>query len=468
MYSLQYLPYGLLFAIAAEAQTSSGATVISGTATSVGTSELATPTGDYNSYGTTVTLTTTSSAITTEAIVSEVTSGSSTYNVTLGSTTILGIATTTGNSTASETPSQILLSGGSHTTLSANGSSNATATSTSSSATATNTTPCNNFVEFCSRKYSNITEVSAHNSPFVKAGNAAANQALDVTTQLNDGVRLLQGQMHFVNNVPHFCHTSCDVLDAGPITTYLAKVKTWVDSHPYDVVTILLGNGPYAPVTNYSSYIESTGLVNYAYVPSVIPMGLNDWPTLASMILTGKRVVFFMDYQANQTAVPWIIDEFASMYETPFDPTDRTFPCTAQRPPGVTYESSQNLMLLVNHNLNFDITLLSVSLLVPSTPLLNETNAVSGYGSLGLSAENCTATWGKPPKWLNVDYYNYGVGPNGNGSVFEVAATYNNVTYDRACCGASSTSGANRILDVVGRSALLVAAAIVGAAWMSL
>jgi hypothetical protein len=40
------------------------------------------------------------------------------------------------------------------------------------------------------RNYSNITNVAAHNSPFVVPGNAASNQALKVTDQLNDGVRM--------------------------------------------------------------------------------------------------------------------------------------------------------------------------------------------------------------------------------------------------------------------------------------
>lgn len=53
-----------------------------------------------------------------------------------------------------------------------------------------NTQPCNNYVEFCSRKYSNITEVAAHNSPFTRERNAARNQEYPVTQQLNDGKKL--------------------------------------------------------------------------------------------------------------------------------------------------------------------------------------------------------------------------------------------------------------------------------------
>ena len=54
----------------------------------------------------------------------------------------------------------------------------------------TNTQPCNNYPEFCTRKYSNITMVTAHNFAFVRKGNVASNQALGVIDQLNDGIRM--------------------------------------------------------------------------------------------------------------------------------------------------------------------------------------------------------------------------------------------------------------------------------------
>lgn len=53
-----------------------------------------------------------------------------------------------------------------------------------------------------------------------------------------------------------------------------------------------------------------------------------------------------------------------------------------------------------------------------------------------------TAMWNRPPNFLLVDYYNYG---NPNGSVFEVAAQMNNVTWNGKCCG-TSTSGASALL----------------------
>lgn len=310
---------------------------------------------------------------------------------------------------------------------------------TTTAATPTNTQPCNNYLEFCTRKYSNITFVAAHNSPFVRPGNSGSNQAIRVKGQLEDGIRLVQGQMHWPTNgtEPHFCHSSCDLLDAGPITEWLTEVREWVDEHPYDVVTILLGNGNYSDASLYAPYIEQSKITKYAYTPSVRPMKLDDWPTLEEMIVRGQRVVMFMDYNANPEEYPWLLDEFSQMWETPFDPQSREFPCTIQRPPDLSNESARNDMLyLMNHNLNAEFNVFNVELLVPAVSLINETNADAGFGSLGLSTNSCRSDWGRPPNFINVDYYNYGNYP---GSVFVAAARVNNVTYPNGtCCNAEA------------------------------
>ena len=65
-----------------------------------------------------------------------------------------------------------------------------TSSSTSSASSPQNTVPCNNYPEFCNRKYSNITEICAHNSAFAIPNNAGSNQFYGIVDQLNDGVRM--------------------------------------------------------------------------------------------------------------------------------------------------------------------------------------------------------------------------------------------------------------------------------------
>lgn len=196
----------------------------------------------------------------------------------------------------------------------------------------------------------------------------------------------------------------------------------------------------------YVPSIEESGLLPFIYTPPLVPMMLNDWPTLGEMILSGKRVVMFMDYMANQTEYPWLLDEFSQMWETPFDPVDQKFPCVVQRPPDLAEPDAKNRLYLLNHNLNIEITLLGNQLLVPARTELNVTNNVTGFGSLGEGAQGCKNQWGRAPNFLNVDYYNVG---GFAGSAFAAAAKFNNVTYDRQCCGgkANAAPGLYSALD---------------------
>ncbi|KKF93357.1 PI-PLC X domain-containing protein [Ceratocystis platani] len=327
-------------------------------------------------------------------------------------------------------------------------------TATTTSAIPSSTRPCNNYIELCSRKYSSVTDIGCHNSPFVRRGSSAANQQLPVTDQLNDGVRFLQAQIQWPTNAdatgqrePHFCHTSCDILDAGPISIWLSEVRAWIDAHPYDVVTILLGNGNYSHPDLFAQYIENSGITRYAYMPPLFPMKRNDWPTLGQMIAADKRVVMFLDYQADQSKYPWLLQQFSQMWETPFDPEDQSFPCTVDRPPNLAENEAQERLYLVNHNLNVKYSFFGASVLAPAVSLLNQTNNNQGNGSLGMTAENCRRRWGIVPKVLNVDFYNIG-GEYNSGAVFKVAAAMNNVTYTGSCCGTVTSSSAQRGVTV--------------------
>lgn len=101
---------------------------------------------------------------------------------------------------------------------------------------------------------------------------------------------MLQGQTHYVNGTLYYCHTSCDLLNAGTVEDYLRTVTTWVASHPFDVITIIFGNGdwqqkdangdPLVTARNFVDPIEASGLKQYIYQPPKTAMTLSDWPTL--------------------------------------------------------------------------------------------------------------------------------------------------------------------------------------------
>lgn len=63
--------------------------------------------------------------------------------------------------------------------------------------------------------------------------------------------------------------------------------------------------------------------------------------------------------------------------------------------------------------------------------------------------------WDRPPNFLLVDYYNWG---KPNGSVFEVAAKANNVTWNGDCCGSTSAAAHMAVASV--STMVLVAAGV--------
>ncbi|KAK5127584.1 hypothetical protein LTR85_006924 [Meristemomyces frigidus] len=353
---------------------------------------------------------------------SDFTGSEFTYLTSTGQSTVSTSSSSSSNATATDSSgsgqvtrtstsqSVTAIVGGVGATSASNGTASGGATSTSSAATPVNTVPCNNYPEFCNRKYSNITEVCAHNSAFSVKNNAASNQQLSITQQLNDGIRMLQGETHWVNNTVFSCHSSCDLLNAGTWQSELETIVSWLEKNPYDVVTFLIVNSNFAEgttVTNYTSAIEASGIRPYLYEPEYVPQHREQWPTLGEMILSGKRVVLFMDYNANQTEVPYVLDEFTHMFETPFSPTNQSFPCTLNRPPGLSVaHAEENYMYLANHNLNLAIDIGAItgdsssgSLLIPSTSNINITNGEEDqYGRLGAMNTNCTDISPPPAK----------------------------------------------------------------------
>ena len=85
------------------------------------------------------------------------------------------------------------------------------------------------------------------------------------------------------------------------------------------------------------------------------------------------------------------------MFETPYSPTNQSFPCDADRPPGLaTEDAEENYMYLANHNLNLAIDVSAIigsggSILIPNTAVMNITNGEADqYGRLGAASLNCT------------------------------------------------------------------------------
>ncbi|KAK4239605.1 putative secreted protein [Achaetomium macrosporum] len=291
---------------------------------------------------------------------------------------------------------------------------------------------CNNSPDLCSRAYNNITHMGAHDSAFLRddtTGNSiAGNQFFNATVALSAGIRMLQAQVHLSNGVLELCHTSCALLDAGPLDVCLAKIKSWLDANPNEVVTLLLVNADNQPASSFGAAFERSGLSTYAFTPSFSSTGNNStssnssviaWPTLQQMIAANTRLVTFIaplptDNTTGQT-YPYLLDEFAHVFETAYNITSlASFTCALDRPStfsasGASGALAAGLLPLLNH---FAYDLLTQDIMIPDVSDIDTTNSPNETqtGALGDHARRCMAEWGGDvkPVFVLVDFYDRG------------------------------------------------------------
>jgi hypothetical protein len=256
---------------------------------------------------------------------------------------------------------------------------------------------CNGHEELCSRKYSEITFIGTHNSAFVGKG-PSHNQYVSVTKQLDLGVRFLQAQTQDKNGNIQMCHTSCLLLDAGPLEDYLAEISKWMAKNPDEVVTLLLTNRDAIAIEKFDNAFSSTGLKPFVFRPEK-KLALNEWPTLQELLDNGTRLLVFMDFNMDKSKVDYILNEFDYYWETPFGVTKPSFPtCKVDRPKN---GNPAELMGMMNHMLNdkvFDIVF-------PNQRDAKKTNsAKSIQGQVAL----CESQWSKTPNVILLDWVNVG------------------------------------------------------------
>jgi hypothetical protein len=178
------------------------------------------------------------------------------------------------------------------------------------------------------------------------------------------------------------------------------------------VVSLLIVNSDGIAPTQYDTVFKAVGLDTLSYSPPSATTTYTAWPSLGSMIDSGKRLVTFMDTGADFNSVPYIVDgrfyclrplvmahnfasEFTNMWETAFDVTDTTFDCNVNRSKGDTSTE----LFLINHFL--DKIVLGED--APDPEDANVTNSVSGTGSLGTQVQTCVAAHGRSPNFMLVD-----------------------------------------------------------------
>lgn len=66
------------------------------------------------------------------------------------------------------------------------------------------------------------------------SANKAPSRYVNTTSQLDAGVRLVTAQVHKKDSEWHLCHSGCDYLDAGKLSSWLSEIKDWLDNNKND------------------------------------------------------------------------------------------------------------------------------------------------------------------------------------------------------------------------------------------
>ncbi|OAD79873.1 hypothetical protein PHYBLDRAFT_100632, partial [Phycomyces blakesleeanus NRRL 1555(-)] len=272
---------------------------------------------------------------------------------------------------------------------------------------------CNGYSGLCDRSYTNITYLVTHDS-YAVGRNIAATQNFPIIDQLNQGVRGLK----FSAVAPildraavHLCHTSCSILDAGPASGVLDTIAEWLDEHPREVITIMWNNLYNMKAGRLANVYSASKIMPYIYTHD----SSKPWPTLNEMIDSGKRVVNFVDSQADEKNIPWLMDQFQLVFETPYENTDQnSFKCTIDRPS--TLKSPDGHMYVMNHFLYGTLKLGNIEAQVPQRDSATVTNSKS----LREQIAECTRTFGKKPNFIEVDFYD-------DGDAMEIVSELNEV-----------------------------------------
>jgi hypothetical protein len=203
------------------------------------------------------------------------------------------------------------------------------------------------------------------------------------------------------------------------------------------VITLIIVNSDSLPPSTYDAIFQSSGLASRTYAPSAASLTVSQWPTIGSLIDSGKTVMVYMDYNADFSSVPYIMDEFSNVWQDAYDATTTEWGCAVNRSDG----SAGSMMFMVNHFLNNGYSIGGTSFSTPNTAAINTTNSEQ---SIATHVGNCNQLWGRNPNHILLDYYD----SNGNApfdyvaQLNAVSAPTNTVTADLVAATNTASGGA--------------------------
>ncbi|HZC52531.1 MAG TPA: hypothetical protein VE441_08550 [Mycobacterium sp.] len=184
---------------------------------------------------------------------------------------------------------------------------------------------------------------------------------------------------------PYLCHGLCE-LGATPWEPVMAQLKTWLQNHPRDVVTLFIQDEGVSPEQT-NQVFSKAGLLPYVHTQHEG----QPWPTLGQMITSGQRLVVLMENQDGGAAYPWQLPGFTWTQDTPFNYTNADqFSCARLR------GEPDSPLLLINHWLSNKLR------------RVTDSAAVNAHDVLWPRVRECEQERHQLPNFVAVNFYNEG------------------------------------------------------------
>ncbi len=298
---------------------------------------------------------------------------------------------------------------------------------------AADTTGCNGHDELCDKRFDEVVIAASHNSMSVADGTwYLAEQPKDMVSSLDDGIRgllvdtwygqpaangraitadrsvaaaeqqLLQTHgpevvasvrrtIDRVRNTrptgpvaPYFCHTVCE-LGATAMAPEMARLNTWMDAHPREVVVMFIQDTVTPQDTD--AVLRAAGLAEKAYAH---PAGAQ-WPTLGQMIESNKRLLVLMENHGGGAELPYLHQGFDLVQDTEYTfDTAADFTCTLKR------GQPDSPLFNINH------------WLASFAKLVSNAEQVNAYDVLKARVDDCRDVRGRTPTMISVNWYDHG------------------------------------------------------------
>jgi len=253
---------------------------------------------------------------------------------------------------------------------------------------------CNQFRELCPRSVSETVWATSHNShaSFDRNHNlVSGSQRTNITAQMEGGVRVINLDVHEYNNQTMLCHGGydyplhpCFISGSWPLEDAFIEVVTFLENNPFAVLVITLET--YVTAQDVANESDATNLTPYFHAQE---LGA-PWPSLASLIESGERVILFSQ-DRPEVDIPWYHYDSDYMAKTHWGFNDSAyFNCE------LTRGNLSSSLRWLDHYVTDPISSESASNATNQVPVIIE------------RADNCTEQWGQIPNFIAVDFWEQG------------------------------------------------------------